>query len=397
MKCLMLALPGLFDRPDADKNIKTPLESASTPETDRLAERSSVGLVRTVPMHFRLPENAGALSILGLSPEKLPDMRASFELYGSGMTMKKDDAVLFCGFVSLSEAETYERRIMLCSHPGLNRSQLRQLTDALNRELGSSVFEFRLAENGSMFLLWHRGEPSPGTFHLPAAAEGREIAEYLPSGDFTPVFTDLMKSSAVMLAGHTVNAELKSGSKHTADSIWLWGAGAKPRLPAFEDSFGVRAAAISTDRYFSGIAKLSGLKTVVCAGEVSEEALARRADRAAAFAERYGLVYLYDDSLTKCTDYTERREAIELIDRQLIGRLVKKLRSCGGPFRLLLTADNAYPLSLGCPTLEAVPYLLFDSRRTKKHPAVFNESIPVQRFISDGSSLVSLLLEHSGA
>lgn len=396
MKHIVIALAGLFDRPDHPQNNTTPLEQASTPALDRLASGSSVGLVRTVPRHFLLPGNAGAMSLLGLTPEALPECRAAARLYGSGLSMKIDDAVMNCCFVSLSQAEEFEKRKVLCVSPPLSPQDTKALTESLNDITDRSLFEFRTGSDGSCFLLWHKGESSPGTMYSPQSALNCEVEQFLPSGVFTQPLTDLMKKSALMLSSHPVNIALKAEGKDCADGIWLWGPCAKPRLPSYESSHGIKAAAVSTGSYFSGLARLMGLKTVTYGKDDSDRSLSKRADKAAALAKSgYELVYLYDDTLTLCSSRSERIKAIESIDSNLISQIYNKLTQTKEPFRLLVTADNAYPTGLSMPTLEAVPYLLYDSQRPRKNHIPFNEDIPHEHFIPDGKTLLNLLLKPS--
>ncbi len=48
-KYIVLIADGLGDEPIADLNGKTPLEAAKTPNLDKLAQKSEVGMVQTIP------------------------------------------------------------------------------------------------------------------------------------------------------------------------------------------------------------------------------------------------------------------------------------------------------------------------------------------------------------
>ena len=382
MKTIILVMSGLFDRPEPLNSGHTPLAQADTPVLDRLAAQSETGLLQTVPTHFTPVENAGALTLLGIDPLWEDDRRAGFELIGGGLTMKKDDVALFCRLVSLSQEDAFEQRTMLSAAPPLSETEERLLWDCLKQNWKSPFFELRTAPSGKTFLLWHKGEPSPGRFSPPEAAVGGVIGDYLPAGDFTPALIGLMREWGALLGEHPLCREYASAGKPAPNGVWLWGACPKPSVPSFSEQFSLRGAALCDDDYFGGIARTAGLSVRRAEASLSPGALTARSSRVMQLLSQYDCVYDDRHSLACCGSFAEKTAAIEAVDRYYLAPLITALTAQEEPFRLLLTAEHAVPVSLGFPTLEAVPYLLFRSDSPQKNPIPFVENAPFRHFVS---------------
>ena len=63
MKYLVILGDGMADRPLKELGGKTPLEYAATPNMDKLAAMSTVGLVRTVPEGMKPGSDVANLSV----------------------------------------------------------------------------------------------------------------------------------------------------------------------------------------------------------------------------------------------------------------------------------------------------------------------------------------------
>ncbi len=388
MKYIALFLSGLFDRPAIPPQEDTPLVCADTPAIDTLAPVSRVGLVQTIPTHFHPLEDAGALSLFGLRPRQTQLRRAGFELLGSGLTMKKDDVVLFCRFVSLSEGESFEERTMLADAP-LSRDDAATLMDTLEQQLGSHIFSFRTAPDGSTFVIWHKGEENPGKLCPPETVRGNPLNAFLPAGDFTPPLLSLMQESTAVLTAHPLHQAYRDAGKLPADAVWLWGASAKPQPESFSYRYAVKASIVSTSNYVSGIARTCGVQVLRSPAGQTEKQISQ----VRKLLKSYDMVMLYDDALAGCGSHAEKTAAISSIDRQLIAPLIHELHESGEPFRILLTADHAVSAALGKPTLEAVPYLIYDSTTPENNPLPFRENLPTDNFLSAGYELPTLFTQ----
>ena len=66
---------------------KTPLEAAATPNMDRLAKASEIGMVRTVPEGMAPGSDTANLSVIGYDPKKYYSGRSPLEALSIGAEM----------------------------------------------------------------------------------------------------------------------------------------------------------------------------------------------------------------------------------------------------------------------------------------------------------------------
>ena len=69
MKYLVMLGDGMADRPLEALDGKTPLEAASKPNMDYLAQHGAVGMARTVPEGMTPWSDTANLSVMGYAPE----------------------------------------------------------------------------------------------------------------------------------------------------------------------------------------------------------------------------------------------------------------------------------------------------------------------------------------
>ncbi len=105
-------------------------------------------------------------------------------------------------------------------------SELRQLTDHLQKELGGeSGFGFARI-GGHVYLT----TPEPiASAAMPAyTIHGRQPGEFLPEGDGEKPHRALLSEIEMALHEHEVNVERQSEGKRPVNSLWIWGGGFAP-------------------------------------------------------------------------------------------------------------------------------------------------------------------------
>ena len=70
MKYLVVIVAGLTDKPLAEKDNKTPLQLAATPNLDALTKNARCGPVQTIPDNLQPGNEISCLGLLGLDPQK---------------------------------------------------------------------------------------------------------------------------------------------------------------------------------------------------------------------------------------------------------------------------------------------------------------------------------------
>ena len=82
--------------------------ASKTPQTDILAKKSLIGLVKTVPDELKPGSDVANLSVLGYEPSIYYSGRSPLEAASIGIDMKPDDVSFRCNLVTLSDDEKYE-------------------------------------------------------------------------------------------------------------------------------------------------------------------------------------------------------------------------------------------------------------------------------------------------
>ena len=79
MKYIVVLGDGMADEPIAELGGKTPLEFARTPQMDRLAARSEIGMTSTIPEGMAPGSDTANLSVLGYDPKQYYTGRSPLE------------------------------------------------------------------------------------------------------------------------------------------------------------------------------------------------------------------------------------------------------------------------------------------------------------------------------
>jgi hypothetical protein len=150
--------------------------------------------------------------------------------------------------------ELMRERLVLVPGAALDieRAEAQALCDALNAHFGA-----RLELHAFDPARWAAkcGEVQAIEAPSPLELAGREIGPGLPAGADAPRAHQLLNESQMVLHAHPVNEAREARGAPTLNSLWLWGAGALPALPA--SSWHSLAA---NDPVALGLARRAGLR-----------------------------------------------------------------------------------------------------------------------------------------
>ncbi len=380
MKYIIMIGDGMADRPLKELNGKTPLQSASTPNMDRLAREGIIGKIRTIPAGFHPGSDIANLNILGYNPREFYSGRAPLEAASMGISMKDDDVAYRCNLVTLKYNRDKTKAVMEDYSGGhISTAEAKELIRAVHQRFGNDEIGFYPGVSYRHIMLWASGEMDIECTP-PHDITGKEIADYLPVGSREDMLRDLMLKSAGVLESHAVNRDrIKRGEK-PANSIWLWGQGRKLSLPSFKQKYSLDGALVSAVDLMRGIGISAGLRILEVPGitgylDTNYEGKAAAALKALEHLDIACIHVEAPDEAGHSGNYKDKIRAIEDFDARIVGNVIKGMTHFDA-YRMLILPDHATPIDVKTHTDEPVPFVIFDSGRKRADTgASFDESI----------------------
>ena len=323
MKYVVVLCDGMADEPLEELNGMTPLEVAHTPNLDRLAQISEIGMVQTVPEGMAPGSDTANLSVIGYDPKEYYTGRSPLEALSIGVDMAPTDVSFRCNLVTLSEEEERyeEKHILDHSSSEISTEDANILMETLMQEMRRGGYEFYTGTSYRHLLIHKFGNIVELT--APHDILTKRIGEYLPQD---PVLREMMETSYRILSSHPLNLERKAKGLNPANSVWFWGAGTRPMLTSFEEKYQKKGAMISAVDLLKGIAVGAGLDNIIVEGangglHTNYKGKAEAAVDALA-AQEYDFVYVHieaPDEMGHQGSIPDKIKAIENIDQMIIG------------------------------------------------------------------------------
>lgn len=399
MKYIIVLGDGMSDEPIENLKNMTPLEAAETPNLDRISKLSTIGLVNTIPDGMKPGSDTANLSVLGYDPKIYYSGRSPLEALSIGVEMKDTDIALRCNIVTISEDDKpfEEKTIIDHSSSEINTEDAAVLLKAVSKELENEIYKFYVGTSYRHLLIWDKGEVVDLT--PPHDILGKVIGEYLPENED---FKNMMKKSYEILKDHPINIERKKQGLNPANSFWFWGAGTKPGISSFEEKTGKKGAMISAVDLLKGIAVGAGMYNIEVEGanatlHTNYEGKAKAATYAL-LKDGFDFVYVHveaPDEMGHQGSVERKVEAIEYLDKRVIGPVFEELKASGEEFRMLVLPDHPTPVRLRTHTSDPVPYLLYDSTKELEKAWSYSEKDAMESgdLINKGYEIIDLLFE----
>ena len=378
MKYVLILGDGMADYPLEELGGRTPIEAAQTPFLDMLAEKSELGLAKTVPDGMKPGSDTANLSVMGYDPAKYYSGRSPLEALSIGVPMEDDDIAVRCNTVMLSEEEgiPYEARVIV-DHSGgeLTQEEAAELVSVLKREFDSEEFQLWLGTSYRHCLIWKHGaveELAAPHDHLDEIC-----GPYLPKD---PKFRAMMERSFEILKDHPINVRRRAEGRNTANSMWFWGAGTKPMLSDFYEKTGKHGAMISAVDLLKGLAVGCGMKVCEVEGATGllDSNFEGKVDAAvnALLADGCDFAYIHleaPDEMGHAGSIGKKIRAIEILDARVARPMYERLRAAGEDLRMLVLPDHPTPISTRTHASDPVPFLLYDSTDEKTGGTPYSE------------------------
>lgn len=339
-KITLLLLDGLGGLPKGPGGL-TELETANTPNLDRLVREGMCGLHQPAGPGITPGSGPAHIAVFGYDPIQYQVGRGVLEGLGIDFPLGSQDVAARGNFCTLDE----QGRVIDRRAGRISTERNRELCSLLARiDLpGVEVIVQTVKEH--RFLLVLKGEGLSGevgdTDPQVVGEKPRQPQALSPDAEKTAGLVNQFQGQARrILSGH-----------HPANMVLLRGFSKKPDWPQMRDVFGLRAVSIAAYPMYRGLSKLVGME-VMQPGELLDDAFKMLED----LWNDYDFFFLHvkgADSAGEDGDFDRKVAKIEEVDAYAPRLLDLK------PDVLLVTGDHSTPAVLKAHSWHPVPVLLW--------------------------------------
>jgi 2,3-bisphosphoglycerate-independent phosphoglycerate mutase len=338
-KIVLLVADGLGGLPMTPGG-KTELETARTPNLDRLASLGVQGASIPVKPGIAPGSGPGHLGLFGYDPLQYHIGRGALEATGIGFELKDTDVAIRCNFITLDKqgliADRRAGRISTEEAAPVVAS-LKQVNIPGIEIFVEPVKEYR-------FVVVFRGPGLAGNVadtdpQQTGVAPLDPVAQDAASAKTAEVAKEFLRQARAILQSQT------KANFHT-----MRGFASKPNLPPLSEVYGLKAASIAVYPMYKGLAHLVGMKNLGPTQTLDEQcALLETVWKDYDF---FFMHYKYTDSTGEDGAFDKKVARIEELDAVL--PRIEKL----GPTVLIVTGDHSTPSFLRSHSWHPVPTLL---------------------------------------
>ncbi len=338
-KIVMLVADGLGGLP-LEPGGRTELETASTPNLDRLAARGTSGSSIPVLPGITPGSGPGHLGLFGYDPLEFKIGRGALEATGIGFELGPQDVAARGNFCTLDTAG-----LIIDRRAGrIASAESFKVVERLQAVKIPGVETFVKPVKEHRFVVVFRGQGLDGAV-ADTDPQAVGVAPLAPAP-----LTDAARRTADVAAEFVRQARAILADEPKANGMVLRGFAAKPALPSYADLYGLRAAAIAVYPMYKGLARLAGM-TLVGNAQSLDEQIAELARHWQDY-DFFFLHFKYTDSTGEDGNFAEKVRRIEELDRAL--PRIEALR----PDVLIVTGDHSTPSRLKSHSWHPVPTLL---------------------------------------
>ena len=377
MKYIVILADGMADEPLEQLGGLTPLAYAKTPAMDELAGKGVMGLCKTVPATMKPGSDVANLSVLGYDPLANYSGRSPLEALSVGVQMKPTDVVLRCNIVTVTEEEPFAQKTILDHSSGeISTEDADILMDAVRDAFNCPEFQFYTGTSYREIMVWDHGQVMD--LYQPHDHLGEVIGAYLPQ---QVALRRMMEKSFEILNNHPLNLHRAAQGKNKANCLWFWGAGTKPNIAPYYETFGVRGGMISAVDLLKGIAVGARMQVIHVPGATGglETDYVGKAEAGVKALLEDGLDFVYihieaPDEMGHQGSIEKKIRAIEQIDAKVVSVVKEEMDESGEDYRILITPDHPTPIRCRTHTGDPVPFILYDSTVQQNKTAHYSEA-----------------------
>ncbi len=364
MKHLIILCDGMADWPVEQLGGKTLLQYADTPHFDFLARHGRCGMLKTVPDGFHPGSEVANSSILGYNQHLVYEGRGPLEAASIGVELADDDLALRCNFVCL-EGNLLKNHS--CGRMETEESDV--LIRYLNEHLATDRIHFYTGVQYRNLLVIKGGNKHVDCtppHDIPLQPWRENLPRPLPNrgGEETAkLLTDLILRSQELLRDHPLNKERMARGMDSANSIWPWGGGYKPKMVPLTERFPhlKSGAVITAVDLIRGIGKYAGLRVIDVPGATGlwDTNYEGKAQAALNALKTDDFVYLHVEACDEAGhdgDLELKVRCIDNLDKRLVKPILEQLST---PISISLLPDHPTPVAHRTHTNEPIPFCIY--------------------------------------
>jgi 2,3-bisphosphoglycerate-independent phosphoglycerate mutase len=337
-RILLVVADGLGGLPKDDR---TELEAAQTPNLDRLAAQSSLGLTEPVAPGITPGSGPAHLALFGYDPLSHEVGRGVLEALGVGLVLTPEDLCIRANFASIKDGVIVDRRA-----GRIPTEENRRLCSRLQEEI-SDIEGVKIIIKPSKehrFVVVFKGyglsdrlpdtdpqhEGAPPVAVEPLAPEAERSARV--TREFLNRATDLLKAET------------------QANYILLRGFSHYPSFEPISERYGLKAACIASYPMYRGIARLVGMEVLETGNSWDDEL-----ETLSQTQDQFDFFYLHfkeTDMRGEDGDFAGKVRLIEALDQRLPQILALNFSV------LAITSDHSTPALLRAHSWHPNPFLL---------------------------------------
>jgi len=362
---------GMADHNIQQLNEKTPLEVAHTPNIDFISKNGHLGMVDTVPEGFSPGSDVANMGILGYDPNLYYTGRGPIEAASMNIKCKPSDIIFRCNIVNI------ENSIMKDFTAGhISTEESKQLIDELNIAFKNTPITFYNGVSYRHIMVVEQKYAKLIT-HAPHDITDKNIKNYLPAGENSKEFLDIIKKANNILNKSQTNLKRKQNSQKEATSIWPWSQGTNPKMPSFKSKFKKTGGIITAVDLLKGLGKLADLKTPNVQGATGfiDTNYEEKVKEATNILNSHDFCYLHieaPDEAGHMGDVNLKIQAIEDFDKKVVGPILdyqKENPDCV----IMVLPDHPTPCDIKTHTHEPVPYCYYHKSIQSKSLKSYSE------------------------
>lgn len=359
-KIVLLVMDGLGGIRN-DQFPKTALETAHTPNLDRLAAAGLCGMSLPISLGITPGSGPAHLSLFGYDPSAPENDlgRGVTEVTGVGFDLEEEDIAIRGNFAtSDNEGILTDRRAGRLPHEECVRicaklqEGIREIDDVEIIVMPVREYRFGVVLRG--------GGLSPDVEETDPQLTGKKPLDPVPRTKEAKRTADII-SRFIGSATRLIEGEAK------ANTILMRGISRKPHLEPFEERYGLKGAAIASYPLYRGVARLCGMDIVETGLSVGEELDTLES----VYGGEHDFFFLHikkTDSYGEDGNIEGKAGVIEEVDSEIPRLLALR------PDVLVITGDHSTPCAMKGHSWHPVPLLISSAACGRDNASRFDEA-----------------------